>query len=213
MTATQAAKRLGISRNTLYLRVKELKVELVKRGRNSMICEEDIQRIKEVLGKKRQDVSSVVGRNASTSDIGQVGHANDSRQEVIDELRGQNNFLKSQLESEKETSAKLLEQMSEGQQLMLAMQTETMRLRQENSQLKLEHQPPVQTAEPVQSFEEAEESVEAVVDRVDPVVVTHTKTASWSWSALTLVLVGVIGWFVTKQSNDLQMRIAELVSW
>ena len=96
---------------------------------------------------------------------------------------------------------------------MLAMQTETMRLLQENNQLKLEHQPPVQTAEPVQSFEEAEESVEAVVDREDPVVATHTKTASWSWSALTLVLVGVIGWFVTKQSPDLQMRIAELVSW
>ena len=96
---------------------------------------------------------------------------------------------------------------------MLAMQTETMRLLQENNQLKLEHQPPVQTAEPVQSFEEAEESVEAVVNRVDPVVATHTKTTSWSWSVLTLVLVGVIGWFVTKQSNDLQMRIAELVSW
>ena len=127
-------------------------------------------------------MSSFIVRNASTSDIGQVGHANDSRQEVIDELRGQNNFLKSQLESEKETSAKLLEQMSEGQQLMLAMQTETMRLRQENNQLKLEHQPPVQTAEPVQSFEEAEESVEAVVDRV---VATHTKTTSWSWSALS----------------------------
>ena len=74
-----------------------------------MICEEDIQRIKEVWGKKQQDVSSFIVRNASTSDIGQVGHANDSRQEVIDELRGQNNFLKSQLESGKETSAKLLE--------------------------------------------------------------------------------------------------------
>ena len=48
MTATQAAKRLGISRNILHLRVKELKVELIKRGRNSMICEEGIQRIKEV---------------------------------------------------------------------------------------------------------------------------------------------------------------------
>ena len=54
-------------------------------------------------------MSSFIVRNASTSDIGQVGHANDSRQEVIDELRGQNNFLKSQLESGKETSAKLLE--------------------------------------------------------------------------------------------------------
>ena len=111
MTATEAYKTLGISRNTFYLRVKDLGIELVKSGRNSMIQPEDLQRIKEALGTKRQNLSSVLGRHTRTSETGQVVHANNSRQEVIDELRSQNTFLKGQVESEKATNAKLLDQM------------------------------------------------------------------------------------------------------
>ena len=57
MTATEAYKTLGISRNTFYLRVKDLGIDLVKSGRNSMIQPEDLQRIKEVLGTKRQNTA------------------------------------------------------------------------------------------------------------------------------------------------------------
>ena len=119
MTATEAYKTLGISRNTFYLRVKDLKIELVKEGRNSMIQPEDLQRIKKALGTKRQSLSSVLGRHSRTSQTGQVGHADDSRLEVIDELRSQNTFLKGQVESEKATNATLLDQMNQSQQLML----------------------------------------------------------------------------------------------
>ena len=132
MTATEAYKTLGISRNTFYLRVKDLGIELVKSGRNSMIQPEDLQRIKEALGTKRQNLSSVLGRHTRTSETGQVGHADDSRQEVIDELRSQNTFLKGQVESEKTTNAKLLEQMNQSQQLMLAIeQTERRKVTQQ----------------------------------------------------------------------------------
>ena len=207
MTATQAYKELGISRNTFYLRVKDLGIELVKEGRNSMIQPEDIQRIKEALGTKRQNVSSVLGRHSRTSQTGQVGHADDSRQEVIDELRSQNTFLKGQVESEKATNAKLLDQMNQSQQLMLAMQTETMRLRSENQKLLLDHQPTVQAAEPPKDFEDIEEEIQ----RVDPVIATADRSSKVGWFALTIAMITALGWFVLQQAPDVQMRLTELV--
>ena len=210
MTATQAYKELGISRNTFYLRVKDLGIELVKEGRNSMIQPEDIQRIKEALGTKRQNVSSVLGRHSRTSQTGQVGHADDSRQEVIDELRSQNTFLKGQVESEKATNAKLLDQMNQSQQLMLAMQTETMRLRSENQKLMLEYQaaPTVQTAEPPKDFEDIEEEIQ----KVDPAIATAGgRSSRMGWVALTIAMITALGWFVLQQAPDVQLKIAEMV--
>ena len=87
MTATEASRNLGISRNTFYLRVKDLEIELVKEGRNSMIQPADVERIKEAIGTKRKNVSSVIGRHDRTSRTGQVGHLDDSAQALIDELR------------------------------------------------------------------------------------------------------------------------------
>ena len=208
MTATQAYKELGISRNTFYLRVKDLGIELVKEGRNSMIQPEDIQRIKEALGTKRQNVSSVLGRHSRTSQTGQVGHADDSRQEVIDELRSQNTFLKGQVESEKATNAKLLDQMNQSQQLMLAMQTETMRLRSENQKLLLEHQPSIQAAEPPKNFEDIEEGIQ----QVDPVIATAgARSSRGGWIALSIGVITALGWFVLQQAPDVQLKIAEMV--
>jgi hypothetical protein len=207
MTATEASKELGISRNTFYLRVKDLKIGLVKEGRNSMIQPEDLQRIKEALGTKRQNVSPVPGRHSRTSQIGQVGHADDSRQEVIDELRSQNTFLKGQVESEKATNAKLLDQMNQSQQLMLAMQTETMRLRSENQKLMLEYQaaPTVQTAEPPKDFEEE-------IQKVDPAIATAgARSSRGGWIALSIGVITALGWFVLQQAPDVQLKIAEMV--
>ena len=209
MTATEAYKTLGISRNTFYLRVKDLGIELVKSGRNSMIQPEDLQRIKEALGTKRQNLSSVLGRHTKTSETGQVEHADDSRQEVIDELRSQNTFLKGQVESEKTTNAKLLEQMNQSQQLMLAMQTETMRLRQENQKLLLDHQPTVQAAEPPKDFEDIKEDI---IEGVDPVIAeTESRSSRVGWFALTIAMITALGWFVLQQAPDVQMRLTDLV--
>ena len=210
MTATQAYKELGISRNTFYLRVKDLGIELVKEGRNSMIQPEDLQRIRGALGTKRQNVSSVLGRHSRTSQTGQVGHADDSRQEVIDELRSQNTFLKGQVESEKATNAKLLDQMNQSQQLMLAMQTETMRLRSENQKLMLEYQaaPTVQTAEPPKDFEDIEEEIQ----KVDPAIATAGgRSSRMGWVALTIAMITALGWFFLQQAPDVQMRLTDLV--
>jgi|TARA_A100001015_G_scaffold55248_1_gene60687 transcriptional regulator of acetoin/glycerol metabolism len=205
MTATEAYKTLGISRNTFYLRVKDLGIELVKSGRNSMIQAGDLQRIKEALGTKRQNVSSVLGRHTRTSETGQVGHADDNRQEVIDELRSQNTFLKGQVESEKVTNTKLLEQMNQSQQLMLAMQTETMRLRSENQKLLLEHQPPLQTAE-------QSKDIKNTIEEVDPVTAeTKSRSSRMGWFALTIAMITALGWFVLQQAPGVQMRLTDLV--
>ena len=205
MTATEAYKTLGISRNTFYLRVKDLGIELVKSGRNSMIQAGDLQRIKEALGTKRQNVSSVLGRHTRTSETGQVGHADDNRQEVIDELRSQNTFLKGQVESEKVTNTKLLEQMNQSQQLMLAMQTETMRLRSENQKLLLEHQPPLQTAE-------QSKDIKDTIEEVDPVTAeTKNRSSRMGWFALTIAMITALGWFILQQAPDVQLRLSELV--
>jgi len=175
-----------------------------------MIQPEDIQRIKEALGTKRQNVSSVLGRHSRTSQTGQVGHADDSRQEVIDELRSQNTFLKGQVESEKATNAKLLDQMNQSQQLMLAMQTETMRLRSENQKLMLEYQaaPTVQTAEPPKDFEDIEEEIQ----KVDPAIATAGgRSSRMGWVALTIAMITALGWFFLQQAPDVQMRLTDLV--
>ena len=196
MTATEAYKTLGISRNTFYLRVKDLGIDLVKSGRNSMIQPEDLQRIKEALGTKRQNLSSVLGRHTKTSETGQVEHADDSRQEVIDELRSQNTFLKGQVESEKTTNAKLLEQMNQSQQLMLAMQTETMRLRQENQKLLLDHQPTVQAAEPPKDFEDIKEDI---IEGVDPVIAeTESRSSRVGWIAISVCAISALGWVISQ---------------
>ena len=186
MTATEAYKTLGISRNTFYLRVKDLGVVLVKEGRNSMIQSEDVQRIKEALGTKRQHVSSVIGRHTRTSETGQLGQSDDSNQALIDELRSQNTYLKGQVDVEKETNAKLLEQMQQGQQLMMAMQTETLRLRQENQKLLLEHRTTTDMNAPSRDVEDFTEG---------SALKTPPPTQStWAWSGLTLVAVCVLGW-------------------
>ena len=66
--------------------------------------------------------------------------------------------------------------MNQSQQLMLAMQTETMRLRSENQKLLLEHQSTVQTAEPPKNFEDIEEEIR----RVDPVIAETAKSSGWA---------------------------------
>ena len=186
MTATEAYKTLGISRNTFYLRVKDLGVVLVKEGRNSMIQSEDVQRIKEALGTKRQHVSSVIGRHTRTSETGQLGQSDDSNQALIDELRSQNTYLKGQVDVEKDTNAKLLEQMQQGQQLMMAMQTETLRLRQENQKLLLEHRTTTDMNAPSRDVDDFTEG---------SALKTPPPTQStWAWSGLTLVAVCVLGW-------------------
>ena len=183
MTATQAYNTLGISRNTFYLRVKDLGIELVKEGRNSMIQPEDLQRIKEALGTRRQSVSSVLGRHSRTS---QQGQPDDTQTALIDELRSQNTYLKGQIDVEKETNAKLLEQMQQGQQLMMAMQTETLRLRSENQKLLLGH---TTTAEAKGSSRD--------IDGLTEVSALNTATSSrsnWAWSGLMLAAMGALGW-------------------
>ena len=186
MTATEASKSLGVSRNTFYLRVKDLGIELVKEGRNSMIQPEDLQRIKEALGTRRQSVSSVLGRHSKTSQQGQVGQPDDTQTALIDELRSQNTYLKGQIDVEKETNAKLLEQMQQGQQLMMAMQTETLRLRSENQKLLLGH---TTTAEAKGSSRD--------IDGLTEVSALNTATSSrsnWAWSGLMLAAMGALGW-------------------
>ena len=212
MTATEASKNLGISRNTFYLRVKDLGIELVKEGRNSMIQPADVERVKEAIGTKRKNVSSVIGRHDRTSQTGQVGHLDDSTQALIDELRSQNEFLKGQVDSEKTTNAKLLEQMNQGQQLMLAMQTETMRLRQENQKLLLDHQSIAKTTEESKGFEEISKDVEEEKNHVDPIIAAaETRSSRFGWVALSIGVVTMLGWLLLQQSPDVQLKLTELV--
>ncbi len=212
MTATEASKNLGISRNTFYLRVKDLEIELVKEGRNSMIQPADFERIKEAIGTKRKNVSSVIGRHERTYQTGQVGHLDDSTQALIDELRSQNEFLKGQVDSEKTTNTKLLEQMNQGQQLMLAMQTETMRLRQENQKLLLDHQSIAKTTEESKNFEEINKDVEEEKNHIDPIVAAaETRSSRFGWVALSIGVVTMLGWLLLQQSPDVQLKLTELV--
>ena len=99
--------------------------------------------------------------------------------------------------------------MNQSQQLMLAMQTETMRLRQENQKLLLDHQPPLQTTEPPKDFEEIEEGIQ----QVDPVIAEKVKSNGWTWPVLTMGILAVGCWIVLQISPESQLKIAELVRW
>lgn len=202
MTATQAYKTLGISRNTFYLRVKDLKIELVKEGRNSMIQPEDLQRIKKALSTRRQNASSVIGRHSRTSQQGQVGQPDDTQTALIDELRSQNTYLKGQIDVEKETNAKLLEQMQQGQQLMMAMQTETLRLRQENQKLLLGHT----TTDDAKG---SSRDIEGLTE-VSAVSTQQQPRSNWAWSGLMLAAMGVLGWVLYQVPS---LEFLSLTGW
>ena len=177
-----------------------------------MIQPADVERVKEAIGTKRKNVSSVIGRHDRTYQTGQGGHLDDSTHALIDELRSQNEFLKGQVDSEKTTNAKLLEQMNQGQQLMLAMQTETMRLRQENQKLLLDHQSIAKTTEESKSFEEISKDVEEEKNHVDPVIAAaETRSSRFGWVALSIGVVTMLGWLLLQQSPDVQLKLTELV--
>ena len=78
---------------------------------------------------------------------------------------------------------------------MLAMQTETMRLRQENQKLLLDHQLTIQTTEPPKDFEDIEEEIQ----QVDPVIATAaTRSSRVGWIAISVCAISALGWVISQ---------------
>ena len=78
---------------------------------------------------------------------------------------------------------------------MLAMQTETMRLRQENQKLLLEHQPTVQAADPPKDFEDIQEEIQ----QVDPVIATaETRYSRVGWITISVCAISALGWVISQ---------------
>jgi len=198
-TLTQLTKDLGIGKGTLYKTLSDLGITPHQQGRKRVLDDDQVQRIQSAI------VSASDSRPSETVNR-QTRDARTDDSNVINVLQEQIKHLKILLDSEKSEKSQLLDQMNQSQQLMLAMQTETMRLRSENQKLLLEHQPSIQAAEPPKDFED-------IIKGVDPVIAETAKSNGWTWPVLTMGILAVGCWVVLQISPESQLRIAELVRW
>ena len=174
------------------LQIKPLQVH----AKRQEITPEQFQQLQQHL-QGTEDPQPDQTSSTSTSTNSSTSSTSDSTtvQPVVELLEQQVTYLKGQVESEKATNAKLLDQMNQSQQLMLAMQTETMRLRQENQKLLLDHQPTIQTAEPPKEFEDIEEEIQ----QVDPVIATAASRSSRvGWIAISVCAISALGWVISQ---------------
>jgi len=202
-TLTQLTKDLGIGKGTLYKTLSDLGITPHQQGRKRVLDDDQVQRIQSAI------VSASDSRPSETVNR-QTRDARTDDSNVINVLQKQIEHLKILLDSEKSEKSQLLDQMNQSQQLMLAMQTETMRLRSENQKLMLEYQaaPTVQTAEPPKDFEDIEEGIQ----QVDPVIATAgARSSRGGWIALSIGVITALGWFVLQQAPGVQLKIAEMV--
>ena len=175
---TQLCRDLSIGKPRLYGLLDRLDIKPEQVGNKRLLDNEQVSRIREALRSQtdRKPTETVQDRPQTDRKPDEHTSGKESRDELIATLRDQVAHLKALLTNEQSERQEERQERSNYQQILMLVQKEVQGLRQENNQLKLEHQPPVHTAEPAQSFEEAEESVETVVDRVDPLVATHTKS-------------------------------------
>ena len=200
-TLTQLTKDLGIGKGTLYKTLSDLGITPHQQGRKRVLDDDQVQRIQSAI------VSASDSRPSETVNR-QTRDARTDDSNVLNVLQKQIEHLKILLDSEKSEKSQLLDQMNQSQQLMLAMQTETMRLRSENQKLLLEHQPSIQAAEPPKNLEDIEEGIQ----QVDPVIATAgTRSSRGGWIALSIGVITALGWFVLQQAPDVQLKIAEMV--
>ena len=132
-TAIQAAKKLGISSDEFERIVRGYRIKLVSNGNQQLIQKEDYQHLKSLLKKQTQIISSCETKlekeanpqeSQSAIELGELDL-------LISELRDQVGFLKSQVESERAQNVELIEQVSQWQKLMMNLQSENLKLRQE----------------------------------------------------------------------------------
>jgi len=203
-TLTQLTKDLGIGKGTLYKTLSDLGITPHQQGRKRVLDDDQVQRIQSAI------VPASDSRPSETVNR-QTRDARTDDSNVINVLQKQIEHLKILLDSEKSEKSQLLDQMNQSQQLMLAMQTETMRLRSENQKLMLEYQaaPTVQTAEPPKDIKE---DIEEEIQKVDPAIATAGgRSSRMGWVALTIAMITALGWFVLQQAPDVQLKIAEMV--
>ena len=197
LTLNETRTQLRVGRRRLMLLLDELQIKpLQVHAKRQEITPEQFQQLQQHL-QGTEDPQPDQTSSTSTSTNSSTSSTSDSTtvQPVVELLEQQVTYLKGQVESEKATNAKLLDQMNQSQQLMLAMQTETMRLRQENQKLLLDHQPTIQTAEPPKEFEDIEEEIQ----QVDPVIATAaTRSSRVGWIAISVCAISAMGWVISQ---------------
>jgi hypothetical protein len=132
-TAIEAAKKLGISSDEFERIVRSYRIKLVSNGNEQLIQKEDYQHLKGLLKKQTQVISSSETKHEKDQNLQDSQSAIDLGQQdlLINELRDQIGFLKSQVEAEQAQNTELIEQVSQWQKLMMNFQSENLKLRQE----------------------------------------------------------------------------------
>ncbi|MGA1643865.1 MAG: hypothetical protein ACO4AV_02730 [bacterium] len=132
-TAIEAAKKLGISSDEFERIVRDYRIKLVSNGSEHLIQKEDYQHLKGLLKKQTQVISSTETKHEKEENLQDAQSAIDLGQQdlLISELRDQIGFLKSQVKAERAQNTELIEQVSQWQKLMMNVQSENLKLRQE----------------------------------------------------------------------------------
>ena len=137
-TAIEAAKKLGISKDEFERIIRDYRIKMVSNGNDQLIQKEDFQHLKGLL-KKRTHLSSSCEtklEKQERSKVVQPSHDLRHQDLLISELRDQINFLKSRIEAERAQNTELTEQVRQWQKIMMNMQSDNDRLRQEIEEYK-----------------------------------------------------------------------------
>lgn len=214
-TLTQLTKDLGIGKGTLYKTLSDLGITPHQQGRKRVLDDDQVQRIQSAIvsgsGPRPSETVNRQTRDAKTDD----GN-------IVNVLQGQIEHLKKLLDSEKEEKSQLLGRLGQEQesseriqQLLSVTMAETSRLRSENQQLRLEFQSPAHnTAGAEKRFEDAEARVTTEGSKtIEPLVARSSQANRWGWSALAVAVIGIVGWVITRQDPDIQIRVAEFMRW
>ena len=198
LTLNETRTQLRVGRRRLMLLLDELQIKPLQiHAKRQEITPEQFHQLQQHL-HGAEDHQPDQTASTSTSTNSSTTSTTDSTivQPVIELLEQQVAYLKQEIEGHKEEKRELLQSNDRIQQLLSVSMSESSKLRSEVERLRLlDHQPTVQTAEPLKDFEDIAEEIQ----RVDPVIATaETRSSRVGWIAISVCAISALGWVISQ---------------
>ena len=194
---TQVCKDLSIGKPRLYALLDRLNIEPEKVGNRRILDDEQVQRIQAVVKEQtdRKPTETVQDRPQTDHEPFAETDSNSSTNDLVLTLRDQISHLKELLGNEQSERQQERQERSNYQLMILQLQKDLQGVRAENAQLQLDHQPPLQTAEPPKDLGDIEEEIQ----QVDPVIATaEARSSRVGWIAISVCAISALGWVISQ---------------
>ena len=198
LTLNETRTQLRVGRRRLMLLLDELQIKPMQvHAKRQEITPEQFQQLQQHL-HGAEDHQPDQTTSTSTSTDSSTTSTTDSTivQPVIELLEQQVAYLKQEIEGHKEEKRELLQSNDRIQQLLSVSMSEGSKLRVEVDRLRLlDHQPPLQTAEPPKDLGDIEEEIQ----QVDPVIATaEARSSRVGWIAISVCAISALGWVISQ---------------